>query len=782
MKRLVVVFMIIVAICFSVGCKNKGCKNNSGDTNNYDLSNVSFNDMNVIYDGEEHSVLLSGELPEGLEVEYQNNKLKNVGTVSATATIKEKETQEVLKVLTANLSINKRVVKVRVNDVYIKSGEEPKDDEYKLIEGSFVESDLDDLNLNVVVSVKSNPNFATVYYDALDLEYNPNSNYEIVVEKGDATIYNSELSLSDVIVYSSSDTYPEDYWEQEILVDFEYSEQIYSRINKYDINSEEYIAPWIEDGSTEITAEQLTTYGRYLEEHMLICKDIYEQYPIINKLKKEQDTAKQWYDELESNPDCDVWDWIDFYFEYNKNTIMKAYEIGKLVVENKNEGDGEIPIDSFNNVLEYLHYCGSSVKYSELVRIFQINDNYTKIEAALKNTCIDIKDELGSIIKSKDDCRKEFDEYYNDLSLCYLISKEAKLYEDICEFDIEGYKTLIESLNYYKHLYESAVSHERKLPRWKTYYTETLLGYGGLVTDYVNVPTLSCKTEDGNTLELWFNMHDTSFKLVKVDQEGNVLQTWLSNPEIDSTIRPEDIAKRKSILYINYSMFNGETSTYTSYEHSVSENSVYNDILMPTYAVNVDAENNKLVVWYKLEKRCIDYTYFPKNISKEKMDEYFERNKKLVEEGTTTSNGDLVIDIKSYAKLYNEFCNTDASYYKLVPAVITKNGQEIINPDNKFGIDYYELNFNHSSMSGVVRDTLYKCLYEYSGYTKQDLISDNEMFNYEIDCYNPAFEVAVEYQLIDGLLHVSIPKSSIVVDEQCESFLIELLPYIKLDE
>ena len=75
MKRLVVVFMIIVAICFSVGCKNNGCKNNSGDTNNYDLSNVSFNDMNVIYDGEEHSVLLSGELPEGLEVEYQNNKL-----------------------------------------------------------------------------------------------------------------------------------------------------------------------------------------------------------------------------------------------------------------------------------------------------------------------------------------------------------------------------------------------------------------------------------------------------------------------------------------------------------------------------------------------------------------------------------------------------------------------------------------------------------------------------------------------------------------------------------
>ena len=790
MRRIAVIFVMFFMFFLVVGCRNKGCGKNTG-VKEYDLTNISFSDINVIYDGEEHSVLLDGDLPEGLEVEYQNNKLKNVGTVSATATIKEKETQEVLKVLNASLSINVRVVKVRVNDIYIAYGEEPKDDEYKFIEGSFVESDLDELNLNIVLTKKGYPGFVATLYDAVDLEYIPNTNYVITVEKGDATIYNSELSLSDVIVYCNSDAYTEDYWKQEVLTDFEYSEQIYARINKYDINNEEYIFPWVEDGLTEVTDEQLITYGRYLEEHKLLCKDIYERYPIISKSKEEQDVAKQWYDELEEYPDGVVWDWIEFRFEYTEDDIMKAYESSNtknnLDVDHKTEKDDRgkpirISIDEFT-VLSYLEYCGSSVEYKELVEILQISEDYATIEKALVSTCKNIIDEAGNVIKTTDVCRREFYHYYNDKSLSYLISKEPELYEDICEFDIDGYETLVEDLEYYKPLYESAIAYETKLTSWKTYYTETLLGYGGVATDYVNKPTLSCKTEDGNMLEFWFNMHNTSFILVKVDQDGNVLQTWLSNPESDSTVSFEDSIKQKSILSFVYYIFNGETGSYTTYEHSVSKISIYNDELTPSYAVNVDVENNKLVVWYKLDKSYIDYTYFPKYISKEKMDEYFERNKKLVEDGATTSSGELIIDIKSNDKLYRQFCGeTYQSCYKLVPVIITKNGQEIKNPDNKFGFDYYELSFKPSKMSGIVRDVLYECLYEYSCYTEQDLISDNKMFDYEVNYYRPVFQVAVEYKLIDGLLHVSIPQDSIVVDEQCENYLIDLLPYIKLEE
>ena len=52
----------------------------------YDLSGVSFDNLTVVYDGEEKSVLISGELPSGLTVEYENNTLTGVGDIIATAT------------------------------------------------------------------------------------------------------------------------------------------------------------------------------------------------------------------------------------------------------------------------------------------------------------------------------------------------------------------------------------------------------------------------------------------------------------------------------------------------------------------------------------------------------------------------------------------------------------------------------------------------------------------------------------------------------------------------
>ena len=581
--------------------------------------------------------------------------------------------------------------------------------------------------------------------------------------------------------------YDDAYWNQEVLEDFEYSEDIYARINEYNINHKDYKAPWLADGLTEaeVTAEQRTTYGRYLEEHYQICKEFYSLYPILRPLKNKQDIAKQWYDKLVENPNSTVWDWIEFRFEYTEDDIMDAYESSNtkknLDVDHKTEKDDKgkpirISIDEFT-VLSYLEYCCSSVTYDELVEILKTNETYDDIKTALKNTCIELKDSSGNTIMSANDCKKEFDKYYNEKSLCYLIAKEDGLYEDICEFSIDDYNTIVENYNYYKPLYESALAYESALTSWKNYYPTTLLGYGGIATDYANKPTLSFTAEDGNTLELWFNMYTTSFKLVKVDQEGNVLQTWLSNPEGDSGVNNDILTKQKSILNISYSVLKGQTDIYSTYEHSVSETNIYNDKLTPSYAVNVDVENNKLVVWYKLEKRGINYTNFPKYISATKMEEYLERNKKLAEEGATTSTGEAIIDIRSNDKLYREFCKTDQSYYKLVPAVLTLKGEEVVNPNNEFGFDYYELSTKHSSMSGIVRDTLYKCLYEYSGYTEQDLLEDNSQFNYEVNTADPSYSIAIEYTLTENGLDVTVPGNSIKEDPAYPLTYIDILPY-----
>ncbi|MBE6130357.1 MAG: hypothetical protein E7183_01345 [Erysipelotrichaceae bacterium] len=579
---------------------------------------------------------------------------------------------------------------------------------------------------------------------------------------------------------ASVNKYDDAYWEQEVLTGFEYSESIYARINEYNMNHKDYKTPWEKEGLTSATDEMLADCGRYTEEHYIFTKDIYSQYEYYNKLKTEQDVVKEWADRTTDNS---VYDWIFDRFEVTEEDIISDYDDGNLDIADKNSKNykGYINIDEFEDAMALLAYCYVEIEYDELVFILKTNKKISNIKNILKNKCVDPVDADGNPVLGVDskpiNAKTVFEKCFYENSFAYLISIDEQLYEDICEFDAEGYKVIAENYNYYKPLYETAEQHVKTLTQWKNYYPTTLLGYGGIATDYANKPTLSFTTEDGCTLELWFNMYTTSFKLVKVDQNGNVLQTWLSNPEGDSGVNNDILTKQKSILNVSYSVLKGQTDIYSTYEHSVSETNIYGDKLTPTYAVNVDVENNKLVVWYKLDKRGINYTNFPKYIAASKMEEYFERNKKLAEEGATTSTGEVITNIKENKSLYSQFCQTDQSYYKLVPAVLVLKGEEVVNPNNEFGFDYYELSFKHSSMSGIVRDTLYKCLYEYSSYTEEDLVDDNGQFDYEINTADPAYSIAIEYTLTENGLDVTVPGNSIKEDPAYPLTYIDILPY-----
>ena len=52
-----------------------------------EITGVTFEDFSLHYDGEEHELLVSGELPSGVSVSYQNNKGMNAGVYEATATL-----------------------------------------------------------------------------------------------------------------------------------------------------------------------------------------------------------------------------------------------------------------------------------------------------------------------------------------------------------------------------------------------------------------------------------------------------------------------------------------------------------------------------------------------------------------------------------------------------------------------------------------------------------------------------------------------------------------------
>ena len=74
---------LLTIIAFPIGLVSCGTTTEKLD---YDMSNVKFEDKTVTYDGNEHTLEITGTLPDGVSVSYTNNKLTEVGSIEATAT------------------------------------------------------------------------------------------------------------------------------------------------------------------------------------------------------------------------------------------------------------------------------------------------------------------------------------------------------------------------------------------------------------------------------------------------------------------------------------------------------------------------------------------------------------------------------------------------------------------------------------------------------------------------------------------------------------------------
>ena len=84
----------------------------------YDMSGVSFEDATYTYDGKEKTLEISGELPEGVTVSYENNTLTNAGSVKATAEFTVADTEhynEIDEVLYADLTIETAIPEITIS-------------------------------------------------------------------------------------------------------------------------------------------------------------------------------------------------------------------------------------------------------------------------------------------------------------------------------------------------------------------------------------------------------------------------------------------------------------------------------------------------------------------------------------------------------------------------------------------------------------------------------------------------------------------------------------------
>ena len=96
MKKIFKLFALTAVIFFPLVLGSCGNDNTTPTTTtvtetvklDYDMSNVKFEDKVVFYDGEEHTLEITGSLPTGVSVTYTNNKLTEVGTLQVTASFK----------------------------------------------------------------------------------------------------------------------------------------------------------------------------------------------------------------------------------------------------------------------------------------------------------------------------------------------------------------------------------------------------------------------------------------------------------------------------------------------------------------------------------------------------------------------------------------------------------------------------------------------------------------------------------------------------------------------
>ena len=96
MKKIFKLFALTAVIFFPLVLGSCGNGNTTSTTTtvtetvklDYDMSNVKFEDKVVFYDGEEHTLEITGSLPTGVSVTYTNNKLTEVGTLQVTASFK----------------------------------------------------------------------------------------------------------------------------------------------------------------------------------------------------------------------------------------------------------------------------------------------------------------------------------------------------------------------------------------------------------------------------------------------------------------------------------------------------------------------------------------------------------------------------------------------------------------------------------------------------------------------------------------------------------------------
>ena len=150
------------------------------EENKKDFNGISFSGKSYQYNGTKKEIMITGALPEGAKVEYNNNSGINAGTYNATAKITCEGYNDLM--LNAILKINPAEITVRANDKQmLKGGAIPKLD-YAIIGDLFGDD-------KITGELKVNTDGKTVGdFDITQGTLTVSSNYKLTFEKGKLSV------------------------------------------------------------------------------------------------------------------------------------------------------------------------------------------------------------------------------------------------------------------------------------------------------------------------------------------------------------------------------------------------------------------------------------------------------------------------------------------------------------------------------------------------------------------------------------------------------------------
>ena len=662
-----------------------------------------------------------------------------------------------------------------------------------------------------------------------------------------ALIFVVIISLVGIFIfdrYESADSsytneFSNEYWD--MLEGFQRYDELKAEDEKNNINSSEYILPY----DVNATIAQKISSTRYVEEYEFLVKPIQDRYTVVQKeiaeldnltkaskadwlirilgisLAKELETV---YELVSADPDPEtdgdeyVGTDTEFYSLLNNYQTRSLYQavvacgytgsLKNLVSCVANGSDS----DALYNEAVSAGFKGSFNEWVVEVTGFNnynVDDDYSAYSHVKLNGYNGTIEEWYQILEKTGEIDSSLAEqgyyvYIGNITTDYdlymsIYNDNGKVdptdptkwivrpaYDLANVKDETTYNALVNECVYLESVINHAEEHKaaKNLKKWNEYFQRFQL-----------IEELS-----NDKFDFYFSFGLTTFKLV--DKASGY--EWYSNPE---NVAPNLKKEQNTVLNVIYGTPTGAEVLYSNYEYAVSTtNLVTGRAVDPNYAVKIidDGEKKAIQVWYRIEKRGIDYTYFPQYISVERVEELLARNAERAESGMVDSDGKKIPNIvqttNAYVKAANEQKLLDpnnpdqAEKYAELEAIkkTNENGYECYSkwllswyqildadsPSNLKDYDYYEYKGGtFSYMSEIQINSLNTWMYDWCGYTSADLVQDNAEFEKEFEVNSFAFEVAIEYRMTDEGLKVIIPGNSIREFGDYQLSKIEILPY-----